>query len=464
MFKHSKAQADISALAADFVFGVATAAYQIEGGVKEGGRGVSIWDTFSHTPGKTLHGDTGDIACDHYHRWAADLDLMKDLGIQGYRLNFSWARLQPTGEGDLNPEGVEFYRDILKGCHDRGIKPFVTIYHWDLPQALQDKGGWPARETAFRFGEYTALLIDEFADLAEDWITINEAWCVAYLGHSWGMQAPGFKDDALAIRAAHHVLLAHGLALAQFRKKAPQLRVGITNIHGNVTAKTNSSADQAAAAELDVRMNKLFLEPLYKGSYSDDVVAVFEVDGLNAGEIPGALVQPGDLALISAPTDFIGVNHYHNMIASASEGAPNGIGMEQATPNEQSSWNWPNTPYALGNIVRRINRDYSDLPIVITENGITLNDYAGPDGKVNDPDRIDYLNGYINEIAKAARDGVPMAGYFAWSFMDNFEWAEGYNMRFGLVHVDYPTQTRTPKQSAFWYRNLISEHKKKAAN
>jgi beta-glucosidase len=254
------------------------------------------------------------------------------------------------------------------------------------------------------------------------------------------------------------------LALAEFRKKAPQLRVGITNIHSNVTSKTESPADLAAAAELDVRMNKLFLEPLYRGSYSDDVVAVFAADGLNAGEIEGALVQPGDLALVSAPTDFIGVNHYHNMIASAQADAAHGIGMDQATPNEQSSWNWPNTPYALGNIVRRINRDYSKLPIVITENGITLNDYAGPDGKVNDPDRIDYLNGYINEIAKAAKDGVPMAGYFAWSFMDNFEWAEGYNMRFGLVFVDYPTQKRTPKQSAFWYRDLISEHKKKAAN
>jgi len=463
VYKHSKAQADISTLPADFIFGTATAAYQIEGAVMEGGRGVSIWDTFSHTAGKTLHGDTGDIACDHYHRWAEDLDLMQALGLQGYRLNFSWVRLQPTGEGPLNPEGVKFYRDILEGCHARGIKPFVTIYHWDLPQALQDKGGWPARETAFRFGEYSALLIEEFADLAADWITINEAWCVAFLGHSWGMQAPGFKDDKLAIRAAHHTLLAHGLALAQFRQKAPQLRVGITNIHSNVTAKTDSAADQAAAAKLDARMNKLFLEPLYKGSYSQDVIEVFEADGLNAGEVAGALVQPGDLALISAPNDFIGVNHYHNMIASADSTAPDGICIEQATPNEQSSWNWPNTPYAIGNIVRRINRDYSKLPIFITENGVTLNDYATPEGLVHDPDRIDYLNGYINAIAEAARDGVPMAGYFAWSFMDNFEWAEGYNMRFGLVYMDYPSQKRTPKQSAYWYRDLIELHKTKEA-
>lgn len=463
MFKHSQQQADISPLPNDFIFGTATAAYQIEGAVNEGGRGVSIWDTFSHTVGKTLHGDTGDIACDHYHRWAEDLDLMKSLGLQGYRLNFSWARLQPTGEGPLNPEGVKFYRDILEGCHARGIKPFVTIYHWDLPQALQDKGGWPARDTAFRFGEYTALLIDEFSALSSDWITINEAWCVAFLGHSWGMQAPGFKDDKLAIRAAHHTLLAHGLALAEFRKKAPELRVGITNIHSNVTAKTDSVEDHAAAARLDVRMNKLFLEPLYKGSYSQDAIDVFEADGLNAGEVEGALVQPGDLALISAPNDYIGVNHYHNMVAFTDSRAPDGIGIEQATPNEQSSWNWPNTPYAIGNIVRRINREYSSLPIFITENGVTLNDYATPEGLVHDPDRIDYLNGYINAIAEAAKDGVPMAGYFAWSFMDNFEWAEGYNMRFGLVYLDYPSQKRTPKQSAYWYRDLIELHKTKEA-
>lgn len=447
----------------DFVFGVATAAYQIEGAAQEGGRGKSIWDTFSHTEGKTLNGDTGDIACDHYHRFIEDLDLMQSLGIQGYRLNFSWARLQPLGQGDLNPEGVAFYRELVSGLLSRGIKPSVTLYHWDLPQALQDEGGWPERQTAYRFGAYSALVVEAFKDLVSEWITINEAWCVAYLGHSWGVQAPGLTDEKLAIRAAHHAMLAHGLALAEIRKIAPSATVGITNILGNTEAKTDSEQDRAAATAVDVRMNKLFLEPIYRGAYSQDVLDVFGEYGLNAGEIAGALVQPGDLSLISAPTDFIGVNHYHNMVLSHLPGAPNDILTEQAQPNHQSSWGWSNTPWALKKILLRVHSEYSKLPVYITENGVTLNDYATPEGEVNDPDRIDYLNGYVNAVAEAIEAGVPVKGYFAWSFMDNFEWAEGYNRRFGLVFVDYPTQKRTPKASAYWYQNLIAEHKNKAA-
>lgn len=446
----------------DFIFGVATAAYQIEGAVREGGRGLSIWDTFSHTPGKTLNGDTGDIACDHYHRWADDLDLMKTLEIQGYRLNFSWARLQPTGQGPLNPIAVQFYRELLEGLHKRGISPSVTLYHWDLPQELQDAGGWPERQTAYRFADYTSLVIEAFEDLVSSWITINEGWCVAYLGHSWGMQAPGLRDETLAIRAAHHVLLAHGLALAEFRRLAPSAKVGITNILSNSEPKTNSPLDVVAANKLDVRMNKLFLEPLFKGIYSQDVIDEFGKYGLNAAELEGALVQPGDLALICAPNDFVGINHYHNMVASHNEDEPDGILIEQASPNHQSSWGWPNTPWALKKILLRVHSEYSKLPVYITENGITLNDYVNPEGEVNDPDRIDYLNGYINAVGEAITAGVPVKGYFAWSFLDNFEWAEGYNRRFGLVYTDYPTQKRIPKTSAIWYRNLIIKHKQKA--
>lgn len=451
-----------SSIPKDFIFGVATAAYQIEGAVREGGRGLSIWDTFSHTPGKTLNGDTGDIACDHYHRWADDLDLMKTLEIQGYRLNFSWARLQPTGQGPLNPIAVQFYRELLEGLHKRGISPSVTLYHWDLPQELQDAGGWPERQTAYRFADYTSLVIEAFEDLVSSWITINEGWCVAYLGHSWGMQAPGLRDETLAIRAAHHVLLAHGLALAEFRRLAPSAKVGITNILSNSEPKTNSPLDVVAANKLDVRMNKLFLEPLFKGIYSQDVIDEFGKYGLNAAELEGALVQPGDLALICAPNDFVGINHYHNMVASHNEDEPDGILIEQASPNHQSSWGWPNTPWALKKILLRVHSEYSKLPVYITENGITLNDYVNPEGEVNDPDRIDYLNGYINAVGEAITAGVPVKGYFAWSFLDNFEWAEGYNRRFGLVYTDYPTQKRIPKTSAIWYRNLIIKHKQKA--
>lgn len=450
-------------LPADFVFGTATAAYQIEGAVNEGGRGPSIWDVFTHTPGKILHNETGDLANDHYHRWEADLDLMAELGLPAYRLNFSWARLQPTGRGPLNPEGVKFYRDLLAGCHKRGIKPFVTIYHWDLPQALQEEGGWAERPIVERFAEYTALLIDAFSDLAQDWITINEAWCVAYLGHSWGMQAPGIRDDRVAIRVAHHVLLAHGRAVAEFRAKAPQLKVGITNILSNVEPYSANPADVDAAAKLDASNNLLFLNPLYKGDYGAEVYDIFEPLGLNRVPAADALVQPGDLAEISAATDFVGINHYHNMRAKADPNGFNGIDIIQAEPNDQSSWNWPNTPWALHKILKRVNLEFSQLPVYITENGITLNDYTDTNGVCTDLDRIDYLNGYIDAVAQAIGEGVPVKGYFAWSFMDNFEWAEGYSKRFGLVYVDYPTQLRYPKASAFWYRDLIAEHKEKAS-
>ena len=446
----------------DFLFGVATAAYQIEGGVAQGQRGTSIWDTFSHTPGKTKNGDTGDIACDHYHLWSQDLDLMQSLGIKNYRLNFSWVRLQPSGQGPLNDAGVKFYRDLLLGCHLRGIRPLVTIYHWDLPQDLQDAGGWPNRETAYLFAAYTKLLIQAFKDLVEDWITINEPWCIAFLGHSWGVQAPGFKDEALAVKASHHVLLAHGLALAEFRSSFPEARVGLSNILCNAEPKTSNSQDVAAAARVDARMNKLFLNPVFKGFYGDEVIELFGRFGLNEIEDANQLVQPGDLVIISQTNDFVGINHYHNMVVSYKDGAENDLITEQATPNHQSSWNWSNTPWALEKILLRVNADYTSLPIYVTENGITLDDYSDPEGQVLDPDRIDYLNGYITAVANAIRAGVPVQGYFAWSFLDNFEWAEGYSKRFGLVYVDYPTQTRTPKSSAYWYQSLISEHDKRA--
>ncbi len=444
-----------------FTFGVASAAYQIEGGVAEGGRGPSIWDTFSHEIGKTKNGDNGDIACDHFHRWAQDLDLMRDLNIQSYRFSLSWSRLQPTGRGQLNPQGVTFYRNLISGMHERGIRPFVTIYHWDLPQPLQDLGGWPARETALRFEEFVRLLIPALGDLASDWITINEPWCVAYLGHSWGIQAPGIKDDDLAIRVAHHVLLAHGLALKAFRELLPSARVGISNILSNVEPKSQSSDDLAAAGLLDARMNRLFLDPLYLGAYSDSVYLAFEHNGLNREPSVTELVQPGDLEIISAECDFVGINHYHNIVASADASVPDGIRMEQAEPNHQSSWGWPNTPWAIGKILDRVHGEYSKLPIYITENGITLDDYADPNGDVKDADRIDFLAGYIAEVLAATRRQIPVLGYFAWSFTDNFEWAEGFSKRFGLVYVDYPTQRRIPKQSALWYSELIQKHNEK---
>lgn len=444
--------ATLDALPPDFLFGTATAAYQIEGGVAEGGRGPSIWDTFSHTPGKTHRGDTGDIACDHYHRWQEDLDLMVELGYPAYRMSLSWARLQPSGIGPLNSEGVAFYREVLEGCRRRGITPLVTLYHWDLPQPLQDAGGWPERATAERFGEYAGLVIDALGDLVEYWITINEPWMVSFLSYALGMQAPGMTDGRLAIRAAHHTLVAHGLALRQFRSKLPDAQVGITNNLSTIGAASESPADREAARLWDIRMNRIFLEPCYHGEYPADVIAVFGPDGLNPGEQEGALVQPGDLELISSPSDFVGINHYTNILVSAGAQGWQGITHVEPTP---STFGWSNTPEALHNLLVRVSREFTSLPIIVTENGISLNDYADPDGLINDVARIDYYRGYIDAVGKAITDGVDVRGYMAWSFLDNFEWAEGYDKRFGLVYVDYPTQRRIPKASAYWYRDMI---------
>jgi beta-glucosidase len=447
--------ATLAALPADFRFGTATAAYQIEGGVDAGGRGPSIWDTFAHTPGRTHRGDTGDIACDHFHRWEADLDLMAELGLPAYRMSLSWSRLQPAGTGDLNPDGVRFYRGVLDGCRQRGITPLVTLYHWDLPQPLQDAGGWPARHTADRFADYAGRCVDAFADLVDDWITINEPWCVSFLSHEWGVQAPGVEDPNQAIRAAHHTLLAHGLALQQLRTKAPAARVGITNIVSNVNPGSDSPADVAAAAELDIRLNRIFLEPCYHGDYPDDVLAVFAPAGLAAGETDGDLVRPGDLDLIAAPTDFVGINHYTNVLAHADAGRQGGIRIEQVAPTP-TSFGWSNTPDALRDVLTRVSKEYSPAPIVVTENGASFNDYVDPSGEVRDVERIDYLRGYIGAVGEAVAAGVDVRGYFAWSLFDNFEWAEGYDKRFGLVYVDYRTQDRIPKASALWYRDLIA--------
>ena len=288
-----------------FVFGVATAAFQIEGGVAEGGRGPSIWDAFTMQPGAIHHGETAEVACDHYHRWESDLDLMAELGIPAYRLSLSWSRLQPTGEGPLNPEGVAFYRDLLRGCRARGIEPYVTLYHWDQPQPLEDAGGWPARRTAELFGEYAGLVADALGDLAEHWITVNEPVCASFLSYWWGMQAPGRTDLTEAVRAAHHLLLGHGLALRAFRDRRPEAKLGITNLVSNLAPASSSAEDAAATAALDIRFNRVFLEPVYHGSYGADVAAVFADQGLTADETDDGLVRRGDLALISAATSVL---------------------------------------------------------------------------------------------------------------------------------------------------------------
>ena len=444
--------ADLSAFSASFRWGVATAAYQIEGGAAEGGRGKSIWDTFSHTPGLVLNGDTGDIADDHYHLWRGDLDLMAELGIKHYRFSLSWSRLQPTGIGELNPEGVAFYRDLLVGMRDRGIEPLVTLYHWDLPQALEDQGGWASRDIAHRFAEYASRVVAELGFLATDWITINEPWCVSFLGYGYGAHAPGKKDIRLAVAASHHVNLAHGLALAAIRAIDPTLRVSNSNLVTDIVPATDSAEDAAAVVRLDAMNNRIFLDPIYLGDYSAAVRELFDEYGL------AELIHEGDLDLIGASVDFMGLNHYQRVVVSADENG--GYLKLTQTPAEPAttSFGWSVEPDSLRSVLSRVSRDFTKLPIYVTENGASYDDYADPNGSVNDWPRVEYFSGYLAAAAEAIREGVNLQGYYAWSFLDNFEWAEGYSKRFGLVYVDYPTQKRIPKQSALWYRQLIADH------
>ncbi|EAR25820.1 putative beta-glucosidase [marine actinobacterium PHSC20C1] len=440
----------------DFRWGLATAAYQIEGAAFEGGRGPSIWDTFSHTPGLSLHGDTGDIACDHYHRWQADLDLLKSLGVTDYRLSVSWSRLQPSGRGELNEIAVAFYRDVLKGLAERGIRALVTLYHWDLPQPLEDEGGWPVRGTAYRFAEFATRTVEALGDLATDWLTLNEPWCSAFLGYGNGAHAPGRTDYRAAIHAAHHLNLAHGLAVAGIRVAMPSASVGITNIVTDIIPASDSPDDAAAVVRLDASSNRVFLDPVYLGAYSDAVWETLGSRGLSD------VVQEGDLEIISTPTDFAGINHYQRVIASHDETAPFGVAEMPAEP-ATTSFGWSVIPESLTAVLTRVSREFTSVPLYVTENGASYEDYVDPNGDVVDTERIAYLRGYLGAAAEAIAAGVDLRGYYAWSFLDNFEWAEGYSKRFGLVWVDYRTQERIPKLSAHWYRRLITEHQEVVA-
>ncbi len=445
-------QPDVDAFGADFAWGAATAAYQIEGAVAEGGRGPSIWDTFAHMPGRTTRGDTGDIACDHYHRWESDLDIIRDLGLRAYRLSLSWSRLQPSGTGPLNPVAVAHYRRLLGRLKEIGVRAFVTLYHWDLPQPLEDAGGWPARATAYRFADYAGLVADELGDLAEDWITINEPWCSSFLGYGTGAHAPGRSDLGEAVAAAHHLNLAHGLAVANIRHRRPHVAVGVAHIVTDLVTASEQPEDLAAAARYDANNNRMFLDPVLRGGYPVDVYELYRAQRL------AELVRDGDEATIATPVDFLGLNHYHQLIVRHD---PTVAHLQASTtPAEPAttSLRWSVTPESLRRVLVRVERDYPGTPIHVTENGASFDDYVDHSGQVADNERIGYLSGYVQAAAEAIREGVNLQGYFVWSLLDNFEWAEGYSKRFGLVYVDYHTQTRIPKASAAWYRDLIARH------
>jgi beta-glucosidase len=430
-----------SSFPADFRFGVAMAAYQIEGAVAEDGRGESIWDTFCRRPGAVAGGDTGDVACDHYHRWQADLDLMASLGVESYRFSISWPRVQPEGRGAVNRAGIDFYKRLCAGLRERGIEPVATLYHWDLPQARQAAGGWAARDTAERFGEYAALMGAELEDLVDAWITHNEPWVVAFLGHAEGSKAPGIRDWPTALRASHHLLLSHGWALEALKGKPVGLTLNLAPVR---------SGDAAAALRMDGYLNRWFLDPVFRGRYPEDMLEQYE---RRYG--PFDVVQPGDLAAISAKLDFLGVNYYMpQRVRSDPSRQP--LELASVLPHPPTTaMGWEVDPDGLHELLLRVKRDYGDVPIYITENGAAFEDGPVMNGTLEDPRRVEYLQSHIGALARAVADGVDVRRYFAWSMLDNFEWEHGYSKRFGLVYVDYSTQRRVPKRSALWYRDFI---------
>lgn len=450
----------------NFLWGTATAAYQIEGAADEDGRGKSIWDTFSRTPGKVLHGDTGDIACDHYHRLDEDLDLLQELqelqelGVKAYRFSVAWPRIQPKGSGPTNQKGLDFYQRLVKGLRKREIEPMLTLYHWDLPQALEDEGGWTVRETSERFAEYAGIVYEALSDAVSYWITLNEPWVSAWLGYGMGVHAPGHADTGKALAATHHLLLGHGLALERMRSiGGGDNQLGITLNLSPVRPSRDREADREAARRVDGNANRLYLDPVFRGTYPEDMVEHYAEDS------DFSFVRDGDLDLISAPVDSLGVNYYMRHTVREDEGSGGGmrfpsVRARTVIPHNagRTAMGWPIEPDGLTELLVRLKDEYTDLPLYITENGVAFADYAAPEGNVNDEERIEFLEAHFWAAREAMEQGVNLARYFVWSLLDNFEWAEGYSKRFGIVHVDYPSQRRIPKKSYGWYKGVIGRN------
>jgi beta-glucosidase len=451
----------------DFLLGAATAAYQIEGAAHEDGRTPSIWDTFSHTPGRTWNGDTGDVAADHYHRLESDLDLMARLGLEAYRFSISWPRVQPGGRGDLNPLGIAFYSRLVDGLLARGIRPVATLYHWDLPQELEDAGGWPHRDTAERFAEYASRTVEVLGDRVPMWTTLNEPWCSAFLGYGSGSHAPGLTNGASALAAMHHLNLAHGLAVPEIRRAARNSPEVSATLNFHVVRPGNDRADDAVR-RIDALANRSFTEPILRGQYPQDLIE--DTHGVTRWEF----VRDGDLAAISAPIDVLGVNYYSTVTVTEWDGKSPRTGADGHKSSSGSPWpgspnvefqtqrgpytdmGWNIAPEALEELLVRLATDYPDQPLLVTENGAAFRDEL-IDGRVDDPERQDYIERHLAATLRAREAGVDVRGYFVWSLLDNFEWGYGYAKRFGIVRVEYESQERIVKASGHRYAQLIEE-------
>ena len=442
----------------DFLWGAATASYQIEGAWNKHGKGESTWDRFAHTPGKIRNGDTGDVADDHYRLWKKDIGLMKKIGLKAYRFSISWPRILPKGRGKVNQKGLDFYDRLVDGLLKADIVPFVTLFHWDLPQALEDEGGWPVRSTAEAFLEYTDVVTRALGDRVKNWITHNEPAVVAWLGYAAGIHAPGLKDHALGVRAAHHLLLSHGGAIPIIRGNSSGAEVGLALDIWWGMAASNSRADLALFRQNDGMSVRWFIDPLYGRDYPADMVA----ESTKFGALPNGLdfVKPGDMDAIATPTDFLGVNYYSRQIhrADASENDPQFDFPKAKTSQHWTEMDWEIYPDGLTNMLGRVYFNYQPRKIYVTENGASYS--TPPDGKGNVPDelRTNYLRTHFAAAHRAIQAGVPLAGYFVWSLLDNFEWSHGYSQRFGIVWVDYETQKRILKDSAKWYKRVIRKN------
>ena len=434
-----------------FMWGSATASYQIEGAWNEDGKGESIWDTFCRIPGKIKDNSSGEVADDHYHRFSDDIDIMKSIGLQVYRFSFSWPRILPAGTGTVNKKGLDFYDKLIDKLLGKGITPYPTLYHWDLPQVLEDKGGWANRDMAYYFADYAKILADKFGDRVKNWITHNEPFVVAIAGYFMGEHAPGKQDPVAAMNAAYNLILSHGLGLESMRSALPKdSEVGIVLSLSPVQPATDSPEDAKAARNMDGILNRMFLDPVLKGSYPEDMLSIF---GSFFPEI-----KSEDLKIMSAPIDFLGINYYSRSVFRHDPDFPFVEATQVQPEGNEYSMMWEIYPEGFHEIIKRVWEDYKPAKIIITENGIPVPDGVDLDGRVRDERRIRYVRDHLKQVHRAISEGIPVKGYFHWSLMDNFEWALGYTMRFGLVYVDYATQQRIIKDSGRWFSQVIKDN------